>query len=287
MKPAFFRHERLQELETKYATLRPMLVFQGLWTQADREGRFVWQPRQLKLDILPFVDFDMAEGLELLRANGFIERYEVSGRSYGYIPTWHEHQKPHHQEAPSRIPTISEATPKAIRESPTAREGSAANSLSSNGIGESPKGVRESPNGFDREGGMGRENRNGKGNGANAPLVAGGLEPTPEDLPPLTLARGLIETLNIPFSGSLVGQVAECIKAKARESGVSFAEAHDYIRGKALKAKPAKWIFWFRDAQYDAPVKSSQGNGPAYTLPPGYIPESEKRRLKGQEVPAQ
>jgi hypothetical protein len=76
--------------------------------------------------------------------------------------------------------------------------------------------------------------------------------------------------------------VAECIKAKARESGVSYADAHDFIRDRALRVtpKPAKWLFWFRDAQYNAPANGSQGNGAAYTLPPDYVPESEKRRLK-------
>ena len=120
--------------------------------------------------------------------------------------------------------------------------------------------------------------------GENAPPTAEAFEPTPEDLPPIRLANGLIERLNIPSNDTLMRQVAECIKAKARESGISYADAHDFIRDRALRVtpKPAKWLFWFRDAQYDAPANANQGNGngPAYTLPPGYIPESEKRRLK-------
>lgn len=99
--------------------------------------------------------------------------------------------------------------------------------------------------------GKGKE---GKGGEEQRPQASLEINPTPEDLPPLQLARGLIEHLNIPFNASLLTQVAHCIQAKSRESGISFAEAHDYIRTKALRAKPAKWLFWFRDAQYDAPT---------------------------------
>jgi uncharacterized protein YdaU (DUF1376 family) len=121
--------------------------------------------------------------------------------------------------------------------------------------------------------------------GGDAPATAEGLKPTPEDLPPLTLARGLIETLNIPFNSSLLTQVAECIRARARESGISFAEAHDYIRDKALKAKPAKWLFWFRDAQYDAPASNGRTNGgnPYGEIPrrsPDNLPLSKRLELE-------
>ena len=69
-----------------------MLVFAGLWTQADREGRFRWQPRQLKLDILPFIEFDMGSVLDQLASAGFLVRYEVNGSIYGHIPSWARHQ---------------------------------------------------------------------------------------------------------------------------------------------------------------------------------------------------
>jgi uncharacterized protein YdaU (DUF1376 family) len=102
--------------------------------------------------------------------------------------------------------------------------------------------------------------------GGDAPAIAEGFEPTPEDLPPLALARGLIERLNIPFNAGLQAQIADCIKAKARESGGSFAEAHDHIRDMALKAtpKPAKWLFWFRDAQYDASAAGARSGANTY-----------------------
>lgn len=88
IKPEFFRHEELQELGAE-----AMLVFAGLWTQCDSKGRFVWRPRQLKLDILPFMGFDMGDVLEKLRHGGFVVRYEVGGKLYGHIPTFRNHQR--------------------------------------------------------------------------------------------------------------------------------------------------------------------------------------------------
>ena len=52
IKPEFFRHEALFEAEQ--ATGLPLRVaYAGLFTAADREGRFKWSPRSLKLDCLP------------------------------------------------------------------------------------------------------------------------------------------------------------------------------------------------------------------------------------------
>jgi hypothetical protein len=104
IKPQFFRHESLQELEQLHPGNHCMLVFAGLFTASDRAGRFEWRPKQLKLDILPFLDFDMNQTLELLATFQFIVRYEHGGKSYGYIPTFLEHQCPNVKEPDSRIP---------------------------------------------------------------------------------------------------------------------------------------------------------------------------------------
>lgn len=93
IKPSFFRHDGLQELEAAYPGKHPMLVFCGLWTQADKAGRFEWRPRQLKLDILPFLDFDMEGTLAILEGAGFVFKYAVNGKYYGVIPTFAEHQR--------------------------------------------------------------------------------------------------------------------------------------------------------------------------------------------------
>ena len=76
-----------------------MLVFAGLWGHCDRHGRFEWKPRLLKLDILPFLTFDMADTLNLLVDSGFIRRYSSDGGEYGVIPTFEEHQRISGKEA--------------------------------------------------------------------------------------------------------------------------------------------------------------------------------------------
>lgn len=91
-KPSFFRHEALQELEQAHPGQHVMLVFSALWGHCDRGGVFEWQPKYLKLDILPFLAFDLAETLAILTRGGMIQRYESGGKAYGYIPTFADHQ---------------------------------------------------------------------------------------------------------------------------------------------------------------------------------------------------
>lgn len=92
IKPEFFRHEGLQDLERLHPGKCPMLVFAGLFGHCDKGGVFEWKPRSLKLDILPFLDFDMVETLELLKDAGQIQQFEHEGKFYGVIPTFTEHQ---------------------------------------------------------------------------------------------------------------------------------------------------------------------------------------------------
>jgi hypothetical protein len=66
VRPEFFRHEGLQDLERNNPGKYPMFVFEGLWTKCDRQGAFEWKPRSLKLDIFPFLEFDMADSLSIL-----------------------------------------------------------------------------------------------------------------------------------------------------------------------------------------------------------------------------
>lgn len=106
VKPDFFRHEALQDLERSHPHLRPMLVFEGLWTCSDKCGRFPWRPRHLKLDILPFLDFSMEDAMDLLEQAGFLRRYTSGGKEYGWVPTWKQHQRITGKEAtdPPRYP---------------------------------------------------------------------------------------------------------------------------------------------------------------------------------------
>jgi hypothetical protein len=89
IKPEFFRHEELQKLGPI-----PMLVFAGLWCQCDKAGNFPWKPNQLKLDILPFIDFDFGSTMETLWKSGEVIRYSgEDGKEYGHIPSFCRHQR--------------------------------------------------------------------------------------------------------------------------------------------------------------------------------------------------
>lgn len=107
IKPAFFRHVGLFDAERETG-LPLRIAFAGLWTVCDREGRFCWEPRTLKLDCLPHDDVDFSRVLDALTTRGFVVRYVVDGRHYGYVPTFLKHQIINNREAASEIPEPNE-----------------------------------------------------------------------------------------------------------------------------------------------------------------------------------
>ena len=103
IKPSLFRHEALYEAEKK--TGLPLRIsYPGLWTVADREGRFKWRPRELKLDCLPYDDLDFEDVLHAFVAYRFIIKYEVDGQLYGCIPTFSKHQVINQRESKLDLP---------------------------------------------------------------------------------------------------------------------------------------------------------------------------------------
>lgn len=103
VKPEFFQHEALFDAE-KNSSLPLRIAFAGLWTVADKCGRFEWRPRQLKLNVLPYDELDFAEVLSALEKYNFLIRYEVDGKEYGCIPSWEKHQHINVREPDSTIP---------------------------------------------------------------------------------------------------------------------------------------------------------------------------------------
>ncbi len=105
VKPAFFRHRGLFLAEREEAM--PLRVaFAALWCCADREGRFRWEPEELKLDCLPWDEVDFSRVLHALTTRGFIQHYRVQDREYGVIPSFTRHQVINNKEARSEIPAI-------------------------------------------------------------------------------------------------------------------------------------------------------------------------------------
>ena len=106
IKPGFFRNEQLLQVS-------PLgrLLFAGLWCLADREGRLLDRPLQIKWDILPADDCDVNALLAELAARGFIRRYTVDGTRYIEVTRFLAHQRPHYKEKASVFPPPPDTTP--------------------------------------------------------------------------------------------------------------------------------------------------------------------------------
>lgn len=106
IKPGFFRNEQLLQVP-------PLgrLLFAGLWCLADREGRLLDRPAQIKWDVLPADDCDVNALLAELAMRGFIRRYTVDGTRYIEVTRFLAHQRPHYKEKAGIIPPPSDTTP--------------------------------------------------------------------------------------------------------------------------------------------------------------------------------
>lgn len=99
LKPGFFKNEELAKLPCG-----ARLLFQGLWTIADREGRLEDRPERIKAEIFPYERHPVDKWLGMLHDSHFILRYENSGRRFIQVVTFTLHQTPHMKEPASTIP---------------------------------------------------------------------------------------------------------------------------------------------------------------------------------------
>ena len=99
IKPGFFTNDGLVELPFEVR-----LLFIGLWTLADREGRLEDRAKRIRMEIFPGDDVNVDQALDMLAKAGFIVRYEVDDRRYIEVLNFLKHQNPHPREAASTIP---------------------------------------------------------------------------------------------------------------------------------------------------------------------------------------
>lgn len=100
LKPGLFKNEQLGPADPLYT-----VIFEGLWTLADREGRLEDRPLRIHAEINPYrTALGTEEALGWLCERGFIVRYRVNGQGYIWIPTFLDHQNPHVREPPSKLP---------------------------------------------------------------------------------------------------------------------------------------------------------------------------------------
>lgn len=105
IKPGFFKNETLAELGPW-----AQLLFAGLWTLADREGRLEDRPIRIQAEIFPYrfqnVEVDEFLGRLASGPDPFIIRYEAHQKRYIQIINFEKHNKPHHQEQGSNLPPL-------------------------------------------------------------------------------------------------------------------------------------------------------------------------------------
>ena len=109
IKPGFFCNDGLVELPFEVR-----LLFIGLWTLADREGRLEDRPKRIRMEIFPGDDVNVDQALGMLAKAGFIVRYEVEERRYIEVLNFAKHQNPHPREAASTIPARDGSIPARI-----------------------------------------------------------------------------------------------------------------------------------------------------------------------------
>lgn len=96
IKPEFFKHEDLAELEP-YARL----LFIGLWCLADANGVLEDRPKRIAIEVFPYNFTDVSPLLHQLHEADFIIRYSVAGKDYIQVPSFREHQRLSGKEAQS------------------------------------------------------------------------------------------------------------------------------------------------------------------------------------------
>lgn len=109
IKPEFFDDPDIGEL-----TPMARLFFIGLWTQADREGRLINDPRRLKARIFPYDAVEIPVLAVELHGKKLIVLYDAPDpstgldRPYIWIRNFQKHQRPHPKEPASVIPPAVE-----------------------------------------------------------------------------------------------------------------------------------------------------------------------------------
>jgi hypothetical protein len=119
IKPGFFTNDLLGEMDPL-----ARLLFAGLWTICDRDGRVEDRPKKIKAEVLPYDNCDPENLLQQLADKGFILRYKADGVSAIQVLAWEKHQSPHIKESPSTIPApdmhgaSTRQAPESIRKEP-------------------------------------------------------------------------------------------------------------------------------------------------------------------------
>jgi hypothetical protein len=192
--------------DERFVTASPMarLFFMGLWNECDDYGSFEWSPLKLKMRLLPADSADAAELLSELESAGSIMRYEMAGKAYGAVRNFCQYQRP--KKPHSAHPQTDEIREWVNTEARSTRDGG-----------------EEVPNQLPTGGEIGRQRKDGGGNGkvegsSNEDLSA---EPTAT---PLTKSEILeawqkrMVPLGFPAVAKMTGQRERQLAARLKDS---------------------------------------------------------------------
>lgn len=114
LKPDFFDDEKMADLP-----FGARLLFEAMWTQADREGLLEDRPLFLASYTFPYDKPIQKKGrketpeyLDALAKAECILRYEVDGQRLIWLPHFRDHQKIHEREAQSSLPPYPSEKPR-------------------------------------------------------------------------------------------------------------------------------------------------------------------------------
>lgn len=130
LKPTIWESEQVADLPAEV-----QILFIGLITQADDEGRQKGSPQLVRSKVFPYADHSLQkirEWLQSLVDSDLIRWYTVGGKEFIELPTWSKHQRvshptesvlPSHLEADSTVtPEDSGAAPESPRREGKGRE---------------------------------------------------------------------------------------------------------------------------------------------------------------------
>ncbi len=105
VKPEFWTDEKIVELSA-FARL----LFIGLWNFADDEGRMVYSPKRIKMQVFPSDSLDISELFGEIRREKLVTIYVVEDVEYLQINNFDKHQKID-KRSPSKLPECPCAPP--------------------------------------------------------------------------------------------------------------------------------------------------------------------------------
>ncbi len=103
IKPGFFKNEDV-------ASCDPVarLLFAGLWTLADADGRMEYRPLRIKAELFPYDSFDIVPMFGQLVGRGLVVIYQVGDGTFLEIPRFRLHQRCHPSEASEGFPSCED-----------------------------------------------------------------------------------------------------------------------------------------------------------------------------------